>query len=723
MIDVIKTVTLTGANRWTDHSVLEAHLDWSAAARPAADSAAQFCTLQARLPELITALDQSPPLTRQQVIDAAELAKPLATELASNASPPRIIAQLVHLFHVAAGVCTTAPVVAGTDEPHVSILALPFEEPGLIHACLATAIRCLTAAVNNADFDIFAETRALIDLADDLRLGPSSRGILRAAQARGIPFRRLSSGSLVQLGEGRWQRRIWTAETDRTSAIAESIASDKELTKRLLRAVGVPVPRGRVVTSGEDAWNAALEIGLPVVVKPRKANHSRGISLDLTTRDQILTAYDWAVVDGDDSGVIVEQYAPGTAHRLLVVGSQLVAAARAESEYVYGDGESTIQQLVTALNLDPRRGRNYTDPLCRVMLDDSALIELRKQNYTPDSVPPLGQKVLVQPVGDLTTDCTAEVHPQNAAQAVLAARVVGLDIAGLDVIAEDISKPLTSQRGAVLEVNAGPGLNAHLAPLHGQPQPVGKFIIDYLFPTPGSATATIVGVTGGGNRCETAAALDQLLSSCKRATGRATSAGVYFNRELIDTPLTDEAARFHTLLVHPDVEVALVASSPEYIWTNGLGHDRLDVALVTDCPPPGIVESPGSGGTEYRVRQAVLAALRAVPVSGVALLPATLANDPELLSVIRGRVAYYQSNWSAADYQPLLSSRVEIVTTTERELVRISNTEQQGLPIPETWHGNLNLSSTQLAACAAAWCIGLATDELATSLRSTDRRS
>jgi cyanophycin synthetase len=715
-MEVTKIAMLTGANRWAAYSVLEAHLDWTDAVRSETDSPAWIPTLQERLTELLTTIEQAPPLARQQDVDVTQLAQPLVQELAAAARPPQILAQLTHLFHVAAGVCLPAPTIAETDEPRVAILAIGYEEPALAQACLENARSCLLAALTQATFDLPAAARQLIDLADDIRLGPSSRGILRAAQARAIPFRRLTSGSLVQLGEGRWQRRIWTAETDRTSAIAENIASDKELTKRLLRAVGVPVPLGRVVTSGEDAWNAALEIGLPVVVKPRKANHSRGISLDLTNRDQVLTAYEWAIVDGNDTGVIVEQYARGTAHRLLVVGTRLVAAARGQSEYVYGDGESTIDQLVKAMNLDPRRGRNYTDPLCRVMLDDSALIELRKQNYTPDSVPPLGQRVLVQPVGDLITDCTAEVHPENAAQAVLAARIVGLDIAGLDVIAEDISQPFKSQRGAVLEVNAGPSLGVHIAPLHGAPQPVGQAIIDHLFPHPGSATITVVGITGSGNGCETAARLDELLAATEHSTGRATTSGTYFNRTLIDRALTNEADRFSTLLLHPDIDVALIASSPEYIWKNGLGHDRLDRVIITDCPANDLVESPAGGGSDYRIRQAVLATLRAVPAHGCAVLPAKLAHDTELLAALQGRTIFFAPHWSASDYETLLKRNSQVVTTTPKELLLVSSAGQQKLPLPQSWPTDSARLTRELAALAAAWSCGLSREQLAKSI-------
>jgi len=361
-------------------------------------------------------------------------------------------------------------------------VAMEFEEEELARECMATALRVFKELLLSRVVEWSKEKRRLVELADTVRLGPSSRAILRAAADRNVPYYRMNCGSLVQLGEGVFQRRIWTAETDATSAIAESIAKDKQFTRTLLASAGVPVAKGRLVTDAQDACEAAAEIGLPVVVKPRDANHARGISLDLRDHESIRKAYEWAKIDGETEEVMVEQYIEGEHHRLLVVGEKMIAAAKGQREYVFGNGRDTIKELVAEVNRDPRRGENYTDLLGVLKLDASALIELNKQNVTPETVLEINEKILVRHVGDLIEDVTACVHPTTAALSILAAKVVGLDIAGMDLVAKDISIPLSEQRGCIIEVNAGPSLAHHVVPLVGNPQPVGAAILDLLFP-------------------------------------------------------------------------------------------------------------------------------------------------------------------------------------------------------------------------------------------------
>ena len=302
----------------------------------------------------------------------------------------------------------------------------------------------IMAAMQGKDYDVAATVATLRDMVDDLCLGPSTACIVDAATERGIPSIRLNEGNLVQLGYGIRQHRIWTAETDQTSAIAESISRDKDLTKSLLSACGVPVPEGRVVESPSDAWDAAEDIGVPVVVKPSDGNHGRGVSTELMTRAEVEAAY--AVADAEGSEVIVERYIRGNEHRLLVVGGKLAAAAKGEQARVTGDGLSTLQQLVDAqLNIDPRRGAAEEFPLDIIDLENNPVskLEIERQGYKPDSVPAAGKSVLVVRNGNVAIDVTDEVHPEVAAMVSLAARIIGLDIAGVDMVAEDISRPLS----------------------------------------------------------------------------------------------------------------------------------------------------------------------------------------------------------------------------------------------------------------------------------------
>ncbi len=341
----------------------------------------------------------------------------------------------------------------------------------------------------------------------------------------------------MQLGYGCKQRRILAAETDRTGAIAESIAQDKELTRALLKAVGVPVPRGRPVDNAEDAWSAAQDIGTPVVVKPQYGNQGRGVTTNLTTREQVIAAYAAAREEG--SSVIVERFAPGADYRLLVVGGKLVAAARREPAQVIGDGVSTIRQLVDKVNLDPRRSDGHATSLSIIHLDQIAQSVLAAQGYTPDSIPAEGALVLIRrnanlSTGGTATDVTDRVHPEVAARAVEAAKVVGLDIAGVDVVAVDIDRPLEEQGGVIVEVNAGPGLRMHLEPSSGTPRPVGEAIVGTMFPEGDNGRIPVVTVTGTNGKTTTTRFIAHMLKRQGLTVGMTCTDGIYIGDRRID---------------------------------------------------------------------------------------------------------------------------------------------------------------------------------------------
>jgi cyanophycin synthetase len=671
-MECIKSVTLTGANRWAGMSVLEVYVDCGD--RRVWETFGET-TPRSRLRLLVTRLDRlardASRLARQEETRGVSLGRRLLAGLDSRLPVPDILRLLTQLLQATAGLSLPEGWTAETDEPRVYLLALPIETACLGAASLEAALELCRASLSGEEIDAAVLCRRLVDLADDVRLGPSSRAIVKAAGERGVMYRRLNTGSLVQLGEGARQRRIWTAETDATSAIAESIAQDKELTKRLLRAVGVPVPLGRPVTDAEDAWKAACDIGFPVVVKPRRANHARGISLNLTTRDQVLAGFDWAVKDGDNTGVMVEQYALGQAHRLLVVGQRLIAAARGESEFVTGDGRSTIRELVEQVNRDPRRGENYTDQLTLLKLDDAALIELGKQGLDADAVPAAGRRVLIQAVGDLTTDCTADVHPANAAKAVLAARVVGLDIAGLDVVAQDIREPLEDQRGAILEVNAGPSLAMHVAPLHGRPQPVGSAIVDLLYPAGASSRIPLVAVGGDGPRPRIAFALAELLAEfhaeSHRGVSLGTTEGLFVDGARIASPRSTDRDQLEALLLHPLIECAIWESRPEEAARSGLGYERFDIAVVSDSPAMTRDDSDDGehavGKSAQEVRDGCLALAHAVPPTGHLVLPWNSPLARPLARATRGARVFFGESLSSESIATAIRGGGWLVTT------------------------------------------------------------
>lgn len=457
-------------------------------------------------------------------------------------------------------------------------------------AALHSARELVLAAMNfqqssNPSYDVEGAIDHLRDLVDSLWLGPSTACIVDAAIAHNIPATRLiPKGNLVQLGYGARSRHIWTAETDRTPAIAESISRDKDLTKALLQSCGVPVPEGRIVESASDAWEAANDIGLPVVIKPCDGNHGRGVFIELTHREEIESAYHIALEEG--TGVIVESYIPGTEHRLLIVGGKLVAATRGDSVSVIGDGTSTITELINSqINSDPRRGTTENHPLNLIRIDSAAQIEIARQGYESDSIVPVGTKVLVQRNGNHAFDVTDEVHPSIASVASLAARVIGLDIAGIDLVAGDISRPLNEQNGAIVEVNAGPSLLMHIKPVVGTPRPVGKAIVDHLFPDQDNGRIPIVGISGSYGKTAVAHIVARLLILSGKQTGLACSDGLYLDYRQIDKNDSANWAAANRTLLNPTIEAAVFENGFDAILNEGLVYDSCQVGVITNVDP------------------------------------------------------------------------------------------------------------------------------------------
>jgi cyanophycin synthetase len=473
-------------------------------------------------------------------------------------------------------------------------LVLQAHDPRLAAACLREAIGLLDRAVVTELPDLAPLLDRLTLLADDVCVGPSTMLIVDAAAARGIPWRRLGGECLVQLGQGRRQHRIWTAETDRTSAIAEGISRDKQLTKQLLAAAGVPVPVGRTVTTAAEAWEAAQSIGLPVVVKPLDANHGRGVFLDLSSREEIERAVPVAAEEGRrERTVVVEEFVPGLEHRLLVIGGRMVACDKGAHIHVTGDGRHTVAELIDLqINSDSRRGISEAMPNKTVKLDATVLAQLARAGATPETVPGAGSRVLVNQIGTHGIDATAHVHPDMAAMAERAARAVGLDIAGIDLIARDIARPPQEQGAKVCEVNAGPQLMIHANPSQGPGQPVGRAIVDELF-TPGDdGRIPVVFVAGRGTGAEgdaasgAAALLAGFLRAAGRTPGLACAAGRSIGQLQCSTApaVNPDAAR--DLLVSPEIDAMVCELDWHAVAVRGLPADRCDVLVLGRMPAP-----------------------------------------------------------------------------------------------------------------------------------------
>ncbi|MFC4929820.1 cyanophycin synthetase [Massilia sp. GCM10023247] len=621
-----------------------------------------------------------------------------------------------------AGMKTGFGKTRSTGEHGIYKMAFRTRDPIVGRAALEAGHRLLMAAINDEAFDMAGTVAHLTGLVDRYCLGPSTANIVDAATDRRIPSIRLTEGNLVQLGHGAAQRRIWTAESDRTSAIAEGIASDKDLAKSLLASCGVPVPEGALVRSADAAWEEAQDIGLPVVLKPVDGNHGRGVTLNLMSEADVRAAYAIAAEAGDSSAVLVERFIPGNEHRLLVVGKQVVAAARGEALWVVGDGVSTVVQLCdTQINIDPRRGDTEGHPLGRVDPHDSEiLLDLKRQGLSPESRPQPGQKVLIQPNGNVSDDVTDLIHPDVAHAACLAARVVGLDIAGIDLVCEDISRPLAEQRGAIIEVNSSPGLLAHIKPASGTPRNVGAAIVDHLFSDADNGRIPLVGVTGTLGTSLIARLLGCLLNAAGKHAGVANGEGLYLDgRQVIAGDCTGFAAG-ERLLINRNMEAAVFESNARSILAGGLPYDRCAVGVVTDMGQLADVD-------EFYVRDAealanvVRSQVDVILSDGAAVLNAA---DPEVVKLAElsdGRVIFYAMDESNPVLVRHRDSGERVVFARNNHIVLAEGSDETPLlDLAKIKPATVKHPASVLAATAAAWALGLPQDLICGGLRAFD---
>ncbi|MBS3936490.1 MAG: cyanophycin synthetase, partial [Sulfuritalea sp.] len=534
---------------------------------------------------------------------------------------------------------------------HYKVVVRAWHEE-VTRTALYAARDLVMAAIEDRPFDVAAVVEALTDLVDAKYLGPSTAAIVAAADDRHIPAIRLSEGNLVQLGYGAKSRRIWTAETDLTSAIAESISRDKDLTKSLLAPCGVPAPEGRMADDPADAWEAAQEIGLPVVVKPYDGNHGRGVFINLTTREEIETAY--GVAEEEGSGVMVERSIAGSEHRLLVIGGKLAAATRGDVVAVVGDGCSTIAALIDSqINSDPRRGATEEHPLSAIRLDAAARMEIARQGFKPDAVPPAGHKVLIQRAGNHAFDVTDAVHPEVARAACLAAKIVGLDIAGIDLVCADISRPLQEQGGAIVEVNAGPSLLMHLKPAVGRPRPVGKAIVDHLFPGTDSCCVPVVGVTGSHSTTLVARIVARLAQLAGRRTGLACGDGLFVDQRTVDRGDCARFAPARRLLMNRAVDAVVIENPPASMAGEGLAYERCQVGVITAIDPAALLPEHGIENAE-QLFKVLRTQVDVVLPAGAAILNADDPTVLEMAGLCDGEVIFFGA---AAAAPPVVEHR------------------------------------------------------------------
>ncbi len=645
---------------------------------------------------------------------------------------PRPVYTAVSLAHVLAAVTLELQRAAGcpvefchtslTDDSQHHVVVVQYTEEKVGRIAMETAIALIEALLEGRTLDVVPVIEQMRELDEDIRLGPSTGSIVYAAVARNVPYRRLTEGSMVQFGYGSQQKRILAAESSLTSAIAESIAQDKELTKELLHAAGVPVPRGRTVESADDAWAAAQEIGLPVAIKPRDGNQGKGISVNMKTEAQVRAAYDIAYDVSYD--VIVEKYLPGADFRLLVVGDQLVAVARRDPAHVIGNGKDNIAQLIDEVNRDPRRSDGHATSLTKIRLDEVALATLKKQGLNASSVPAAGQRVILRnnanlSTGGTATDVTDDVHPSIAIAAVNAVRMVGLDIAGVDLVCEHIDRPLPEQGGGIVEVNAAPGLRMHLDPSYGPARDVGKAIISNMYKDGSDGRIPLVSVTGTNGKTTTARLTAHLLAQTGLRMGWTCSDGVYAMGKRIDTGDCSGPKSARNLLAHPHVDGAVLETARGGILREGLGFDRSDVAIVTNI---GMGDHLGMNNI-HTVEG--LSAVKRVLVENVKDDGYAILNleDPHTVAMAEhcpGTVIFFASHSGHPEVARRLENGEPVAFRRDDALHLARDGKVLDFPlghIPLTRNGTISFQvENALCAAAAAWVMGVPADKIRAGL-------
>jgi cyanophycin synthetase len=652
------------------------------------------------------------------------------------------------LGHVTEHVALELQSLAGTDAHAGKTRAAPGEhgrynvvyefrdeDVGRAAGRLAVALVNHLVAPVEAPLDFAEELEDLIRIAERRAYGPSTQAIVDEALSRDIPAIRLDRSSLVQLGQGVHQQRIRATMTSRTSAIAVDIASDKSLTNALLSSAGLPVPRSRVVRTADGAVEAAAEIGFPVVVKPLDGNHGRGVALDLRTADDVRRVFQPAYDESRNGEVVVESFVTGNDYRMLIVGGKLAAVAERVPASVVGDGTHTVHELVEIENADPRRGIGHEKVLTRIRVTAAAHELLAKQGLDLDAVPEHGRRVMLAATGNMSTggtaiDRTDEAHPDNVEIAETAAQVVGLDVAGIDFIAPDITEPVREKGGAIVEVNAAPGFRMHTHPTEGDAQFVAKPVIDLLFAPGSNARIPIIGVTGTNGKTTTVRMIGHVLKLMGRRVGMTTTDGIVIDGRMIRKGDMSGPKSAQMVLQNPSVDTAVFEVARGGILREGLGYDRNDVAVVTNVTADHL----GLRGVDTLSQLAHVKSVlvEAVPRTGTAVLN---ADDPLVARMARqchGSVVLFSMAQSPDEeghdrvvgHTGRGGAAMVLQRSDDGELIVLRDRDRT-MPvlythlIPATFGGRARMNvANALAAAAAAWAAGAHLHDIRQGLRT-----
>ncbi|MGC8712160.1 MAG: cyanophycin synthetase [Leptodesmis sp.] len=536
-----------------------------------------------------------------------------------------------------------------TSTPGVYQVVIEYQHEQAGRYAARAAVRLCQSIVDTGTYpqeELEKDLDDLRELASEGALGPSTESIVKEAEARGIPWLELGARSLIQLGYGVYQKRIQATLSNFTSILGVELASDKEGTKRILRDAGIPVPKGTTIYF-LDELEEAIEFvgGYPIVIKPLDGNHGRGITINITSWEQAIEAYDAA--REISRAAIVERFYQGRDHRILVVNGKVVAVAERIPAHVVGDGHSTIEQLIEITNQDPRRGIGHDNVLTKIVLDRTSWQLLERQGYTLDTVLPKGDLCYLRATANLSTggisvDRTDDIHPENVWIAQRVAKTIGLDIAGIDVVTQDISRPLREVDGVIVEVNAAPGFRMHVCPSEGIPRNVAEPVLDMLFPPGTPSRVPIVAITGTNGKTTTTRLIAHIFRQTGQVVGYTTTDGTYIGDYLAEPGDNTGPQSAQLILQDPTVEVAVLESARGGILRSGLAFTSCDVGVVLNVAADHL----GIGDIDTIEQMARLKSVVAETVmpNGYAVLN---ADDPlvtEMASRVTGQIAYFSMN-------------------------------------------------------------------------------
>jgi cyanophycin synthetase len=666
-----------------------------------------------------------PGLEQPRGTSARDAAKhpPLTHEQLSDGEPwGHVVEQIALELQRLAGMPLNWGKTRPAHEEGQEVVLFEYQEERAGRVAAEAAVDLLNALLQKQKYDLKAIIDELHEIREEEFFGPSTYSIVAEAASRGIPYIQLQGSNIIQLGYGVNQKRIWATTSSYTSHAAVEIAGNKNRTKRLLHAAGVPVPRGTTVYSVEGLKDAVEELGYPIVTKPLDGNHGKGATINIKNWKEAQAGLKAAQVYSE--AVIVEQFVEGADFRLLVINGKLVAAAKRTPAAVTGDGVHTIQELIDEVNKDPRRGIGHEKVLTQIKIDKHTNQILKARELTPKSVLPEGEVLYLKSTANISTggtatDVTDLVDPYNVLLAERVAGIIGLDICGIDVLTTDIAIPLNETRGAVIEVNAAPGFRMHISPAEGLPRNVAAPVVDMLFPPGSSSRIPIFGVTGTNGKTTTSLLLSHIVASKGYKVGNTTTTGIYIQGRQLQSGDCTGAQSAEFVLKDPTVNFAVLEVARGGMLRSGLGFHYCDVAVVTNVAADHLGLKDIHTVEEMAEVKSVLP--RTVRKSGWAILNADNDHTYAMRERVDCRVALFSMHDDCARIREHVEAGGVAAVYEEGYLTIYKNTYKlriaraEELPVTFGGRATFNIENA-LAAALAAYCYGFTKDDIKTAL-------